>query len=169
MCGWILGRFCARSGKEVFMNIFRFTLAVLFVFFSATAMAACNVSATAVNFGSYDVFLTVPTDSTGAITVTCDEAPPPNVAAAIGQSPNSGSFNPRKLRSGSGTDLLSYNLYIDSARVSIWGDGTAGTSTVVRKVTKNKPEILTIYGRIQESQDVSAGLYSETLTATITW
>jgi spore coat protein U-like protein len=53
----------------------------------------------------------------------------------------------------------------------VWGDGTAGTATVVQpKVMRNKPPAaITIYGRIPAGQDVSAGAYGDTLTVTITW
>jgi len=131
--------------------------------------AACTVSTTALNFGSYDVFGPTPVDSTGTITVTCDESPPPTVTVAVGPSPNSGGFFPRQMKHLQRPDLLSYNLFTEAARSTVWGDGTQGTSMVSDKAHKNRPWVVTIYGRIPAGQDVSSGSYQEVITVTITW
>lgn len=133
------------------------------------ARAACHVSATPVAFGSYDVFSSVPLDSTGTISVSCDEVPPADVTVAIGPS-SAGGFLPRRMRSASG-GTLDYNLFTSPSMSTVWGDGTAGTSTVLlRNVKRNKPPVVsTIYGRVPARQDVAAGSYSDTLTVTITW
>jgi spore coat protein U-like protein len=120
-------------------------------------------------FSGYDVFLTVPNDSMGTITVTCDTVPPPDVTVQIGPSLASGGFNPRQMRHVSGSDLLNYNLFTDAGRSAIWGDGTGWTSIVKRRVPRNKPWVTTVYGRVPAGQNVSVGLYSETVTVTIIW
>lgn len=142
---------------------------ILFLLFLSAniASAACTVSTTPVSFGPYDVFSPSPADSTGTITFTCDANT--NVTTSIGQSPNSGGFNPRKMKLAGGTDLLNYNLYTDATYTSIWGDGTSGTATVTKRARRNEPMTLIVYGRIFPGQDVLAGSYSETLTVTITW
>ena len=154
------------------MKIVRLILIFLFLYLLLSVSiisASCIISTTPVNFGSYDVFSASPTDATGLITITCNETPSPYAPVSIGPSPNSGGFNPRKMKLTSGTDLLNYNLYTDAARTSIWGDGTSGTVSVWRKFLKNKPENLTVYGRIPPGQDVSAGTYTDTLTVTLIW
>jgi spore coat protein U-like protein len=136
----------------------------------APVYAACTVTTTGVSFGTYDVFNPISLNSTGSITVGCDEAPPPNVTVSIGASPNSGGYVPRKMKHTILTDTLSYNLYIDTTGTSIWGDGTGGTSTVIlSKVKKNKPVTTTIYGIIPPSQNVTIGSYDDLLTVTIIW
>lgn len=149
------------------MKVLSAAVALVVLFAACEALATCNVTTTNISFGVYDVFSPTPLDSTGIISLTCDEAPPPDVVVAIGQSPNSGVFNPRQMRSA--TDLMDYNVYTDPARTAIWGDGTAGTSTVTQKVTKNKARLLTVYGRIPPAQDLAVGTYSDTLTVTINW
>ena len=131
--------------------------------------AVCNVSATPVNFGTYDVFSPTPVYASGAITVQCDETPPPRVTVAIGPSPFSGGFDPRMMRHSTGPDLLNYNLYTDRNRTATWGDGSGNTSTGTRRVNRNRPRVFTVYGSIPPLQDVSAGNYTDTLTVTITW
>lgn len=148
---------------------FRSIFFILSLLFTHEAWAACNVAATNINFGTYDVFSHVPKDSTGSISVDCDEAPPPVVVIRIGPSFGSGGFKPRQMRHTTRPDRLSYNLFIDSSMSVIWGDGTQGTTIVSNKVHKNKPWITSYYGRIPAGQDVSAGTYSETLSVTITW
>lgn len=134
------------------------------------AYAACNVSATGISFGSYDVFSNIPVVSTGSITITCDPGQPPDVVVSIGPSPNSGGFSPRKIRHSSLQEYLSYNLFTDPSMTVVWGNGTAGTSTVtLPKVTPNKPRTVTFYGKLPAGQDVYSGAYSDTLTVTIMW
>lgn len=147
------------------MTLVALTISCLFL--AEAKGAVCNLTTTGVNFGAYDVFSTSPTDSTGSVTILCDATT--TVATSIGQSPNSGGFNPRRMKHSSLGDLMIYNLYTDGSRTIIWGDGTGGTSTVTRKAIKNKPLDLTVYGRIPPGQDVSGGLYGETLVVTIVW
>jgi spore coat protein U-like protein len=147
----------------------KFLAALLCLLLAGEAGAACSVSATGVNFGAYDVFVTTPLDSTGTVTVTCDQAPPPDIVVAIGPSGTSGGFIPRQMRSTSSPDRLNYNLFVNAGRSTVWGDGAAGTSTVfLKNVKKNRPVVTTIYGRIPPGQDVSVGSYSDSLTVTIT-
>jgi spore coat protein U-like protein len=143
--------------------------AMLFLLIGIPAHAACLVSATGVNFGAYDVFAAAPRDTTGSVTVTCDQRNRIDVTVAIGASPTSGGFNPRQMRYTSGTDRLNYNLYTSSSMSTVWGNGSAGTSTVLlQRVNRRRPVVTTIYGRIPAGQNVSVGSYAETLTVTIT-
>ncbi len=134
------------------------------------ADAACNVSATGVNFGNYDVFATAPLDSTGTVTVTCDDVPPASPVVAIGPGA-AGTFLPRRMRHASLPEMLNYNVFTSPSMSAVWGDGTGGTATVAAgRVPRNRPpRPLTIYGRIPAGQNVSAGTYSDTLVVTITW
>lgn len=138
-------------------------------FFSGPVFAACNVSSTPVTFGDYDTFSPAPLETTGSITVDCDETPPPNVTISIGPSPNSGGFNPRKLKLIGGSDLLEYNLFTRKSHTRIWGDGSGDTYTERGNVNKNKAWVSTVFARILPGQNVSSGPYNETLTVTITW
>jgi len=147
----------------------RFLAVLLCLLLAGEAGAACTVSATGVNFGAYDVFVAAPLDSTGTVTVTCDQAPPIDVVIAIGPSGTSGGFIARQMRSASSPDRLDYNLFTNAGRSTVWGDGAAGTSTVfLKNVKKNRPAVTTIYGRIPAGQNVSVGSYSDSLTVTIT-
>ena len=142
-------------------------LAVLLVTpFLAVAVPNCDISTTGVSFGTYNVFSATPLDSTGSVSYKCTgNAANITIALDRGGAP---SFNPRQMLKG--TEALNYNLYRDAARTTIWGDGTGGTSVYS---DPNPPNGLTtpvtIYGRIPAGQDVSAGTYTNTVTATITF
>jgi len=142
---------------------------LLFLFLGNAAHAACRVTTTGVNFGAYDVFAAVPRDTAGTVTVACDQNPPTDVTVAIGPSPTSGGFRPRQMRHASQADRMNYNLFAAPSMVTVWGDGSAGTSTVLlRKVNRNRPVTTTIYGRIPPGQNVSVGAYLDAVTVTIT-
>lgn len=129
-----------------------------------TAMAACTISTTSVNFGTYNVFSTTPLDSTGSVTYTC-ESKDKNIVVTLDRG-GAPTFNPRQMSKGS--EKLNYNLYLNAARTTIWGDGTGGTSTHTDKnPTPFQAITVTIYGRVPASQDVTAGSYSNTVVATI--
>ncbi len=144
---------------------------IFFILLTLTgqATAACNISTLPINFGNYDIFSTVPLDSTTTIAVSCDQQPPHRVDLAIGPSTYSGGFTPRQMKHLSGTDLLDYNLYTKANRTTIWGDGSSTTSTLNKKVNRNKMWNAVVYGRIPALQDISAGQYNDTLLVTITF
>ena len=131
----------------------------------SAAQAACTITTTAVSFGSYNVFSASADDGTGQITYRCTSPRPPVVTIQLdkGASP---SFSPRQMRKGAET--LNYNLYLDSTRSTIWGDGTGGTQVYSRASPPLNQNInLSVFGRIPAGQDVSAGTYSATVTGTI--
>mgnify|MGYP001587564072 CR=1 FL=1 len=133
------------------------------------AHAACRVTTTGLNFGAYDVFSATPRDTAGTVTVACDRNPPTDVTVSIGPSPTSGGFQPRRMRHATLPDRLDYNLFTAPSMGTVWGDGSAGTSTAfLRKVNRNRPVTATIYGRIPPGQNVSVGAYTDMLTVTIT-
>ncbi len=131
------------------------------------AHAACTISTTAVSFGGYDVFSPSALDAQGQISVTCSLIVLGfTVTLDRGGAP---SFSPRQLKQG--TEPLNYNLYLDSARTIIWGDGTAGTQVFTRSgvIVLAQTFLLPVYGRIPPNQDVTVGLYTNTVVATVSF
>jgi spore coat protein U-like protein len=125
---------------------------------------ACTISATSVNFGSYNVFNGSDTDSTGTVTYRCNGSAH-NITIGLTQGA-SASFNQRQMQKGA--EALTYNLFLDAARSTIWGDGTSGTSVYSIGNPPNNTNVnLTVYGRVTAGQDVSAGTFSDTVTAVI--
>ena len=135
-------------------------------------LAECSASTSGVSFGTYDVFSPAPLDGNGAISVNCTGL----VASVLVSydlllSPGgSGSYLSRTLANGS--SQLAYNLYTDSARTGIWGDGGSGTSKVsdgyllgLFTVAKDYP----VYGRIPALQNAATGSYADTIIVTVNY
>jgi spore coat protein U-like protein len=66
-----------------------------------------------------------------------------------------------------GQETLNYNLYLDPGGSQIWGDGTSGTQKFSATTSNNQTLNLPIFGRMPAGQDVSVGIYSDTIIATI--
>jgi spore coat protein U-like protein len=145
----------------------RIILCVAFLGYAGIAWSQeCKVTASTVSFGNYDTFSGAPLDATGEVNVTCDAADPFTVKLDQGEN-SGGSFNPRVLGGAAGENIQ-YNLYVNSARQEIWGDGTG--RTFVNTGTSNGSEIpLTVYGRIPARQNVPVGSYSDTIKVIVEW
>ena len=99
----------------------------------------------------------------GELIVTCDE--PGRFSVAL--SPGLGSFRLRKMQGTDGS-FLKYNLYVDSARRRIWGDGvSAGTQTIRGESDGRRPLIIPVYGVVPPQQSVLTGAYSDNLLVTV--
>lgn len=132
------------------------------------AVSSCTVSASGVSFGIYDPTIATATLSSGTIEADCA------VTGATGHNPltislsagNSGNFGSRTMVSG--TDMLSYNLFIDAAYTQIWGDGTGVSLANTVYVTPGKPSItVTVYGMMPALQGNAAGNFTDTITVTV--
>jgi spore coat protein U-like protein len=131
---------------------------------SALVATGCTIVAAPLAFGTYDPNSGSPNDATTTVTVLCTVGTPYNVG--LNQGGGTGAtVATRKMNNG--TDNLNYTLYKDSGRTTVWGN-TVNTDTVSGTYTALQAP-LTVYGRIPASQAVSAGIYGDTVTATITY
>lgn len=132
--------------------------------------AACTVSSSGVAFGTYNPFSSTPTDATGSVVLTCT-AGAGSGAYAVSLSVGGGaSYAARRMASGS--NLMAYQVFTNAARSTVWGDGTAGTSTAT--AGDNRPNVggsttLTVYGRVPAQLPVAPGGYTDTLTVTVVY
>jgi spore coat protein U-like protein len=122
--------------------------------------ANCSLSVIGLSFGSYDVFGALPLEITGSVTVTCNEATPYTITL----SPGAGSYSGRSMPGTSGA--LTYNLYLDPGRTTVWGDGSAGTGIISDTGTSGT---YTVYGRISAGQNAFIGNYSDSIIVTLTY
>lgn len=132
----------------------------------ATISAACLVSATTLNFGTYNPASVTALTGTSTVSVNCTSGTPYTTALNVGS--GGGTFATRTLLSGS--DTLNFNLYRDSAYSQIWGDGSTSTYTVAGTgsglLTANT---ITVYGQIPISQDKPVGSYTSLITVTVSY
>jgi len=159
-----IGDWGSRKGRAAVVRVALWTLATLWMGTVPAEAAQCSFSTSSVNFGTYNVFTSGPNDTVGTIRFECNGGAK-HVVVAI-TSGTAGSFAPRSL--GGGLDRLSYNLYQNASRTSIWGDGSAGSQPYYVGDPPNKQEqTLTIYARIPAAQDVRAGSYSDSVTVVV--
>lgn len=137
----------------------------------AHGAASCTVTSSGVVLGNYTFNQIGPSDATGNIRVSCAQVGVSNLffSYAIWLSTGiSGSYALRQMDSGA--NRLSYNLYSTPAYGAIWGDGSAGTSTVSDSYTLTLLTTVrdyTVYGRIPAGQNTRAGSYTDTITVTV--
>jgi spore coat protein U-like protein len=137
-------------------------LFVLVLTVPAARSANCTVSTSGLNFGTYDVFSSLNDDITATITVNCTKSKAYSIALSSG----SGSFASRTMTGTLG--VLTYNLFLNSTHLTIWGDGSSGTATF--SGTGTGANVGTpVYGRIPARQNVRVGSYSDVITITVSF
>jgi spore coat protein U-like protein len=137
------------------------SLACLLAVAAPTAHSTgCSVGTVGLNFGNYDVFSTLDNEITGTINVTCQIS----TSYSISLSSGTGTYASRTMMSAG--NLLSYNLYLDPTRLTIWGDGSAGTGTVNSTGITGSS---TVYGRIPARQNAVVGIYADVVIVTVTF
>jgi spore coat protein U domain-containing protein, fimbrial subunit CupE1/2/3/6 len=120
----------------------------------------CTLGVQGVTFGSYDTLSAQNTDSAGGVSVSCDSSDTFTIALSSGH----GTMLSRQMQSGAYS--MAYNLYTDSLRSIIWGDGTSGTTLVSTTGTSATYEV---YGRIPAAQNLPAGSYNDSIIVTLTF
>ncbi|MDQ7968211.1 MAG: spore coat U domain-containing protein [Oxalicibacterium faecigallinarum] len=136
---------------------------------TATILSSCTVAGTTLNFGSNidPIAASVPLDSTSTLTVTCSNTTPYTVALSAGSNAGGATnFTSRAIKNGSST--LGYQLYTDSSRTTVWGNGTSSSSTVPGTGSGSN-QTLSIYGRLPSLTGAVPGNYTDTVTVTITY
>lgn len=132
----------------------------------------CSVATTPVAFGSYVTTSPTPKTANGNVAVTCSALVIFTASYAIRMAKgNSATYTPRFMNL-LGVHL-NYNLYTTAAFTSIWGDGTAGTSTisdsytalVIGPMTRN----YTVFGQVPALQPVGPGTYTDSVLVTVTY
>jgi len=128
---------------------------------TATVVSQCQVSATALDFGTVGLLL-ANTDGTSTLGVQCANG----IAYQVGLSNGLNATGTTRRMSGPG-GLVSYELYRNSTRTQRWGN-TLNTDTVIGSGTGGTQN-LTVYGRVPSQTTPSAGTYNDTITVTVTY
>lgn len=139
---------------------------------SSTVPANCTISTAPISYGNYDPIsanASTGADVTGSgtITYTCTSGTAATITLGQGSNSGTGSSDAspvRRLKDGS--NYLSYQLYQNTERTTVWGN-TGGTGLGTNG-TGNE-QTATVYGKINKGQNAAVGTYSDTVTATITY
>lgn len=138
---------------------------------SASVTANCIISTTAVAFGGYDPIVSNKSsalDGVGSVEVTCTNGADYTVGLGQGGNADTGSSEAAPLRrmSDGGSSFLSYALYSDSGRTTVWGNDAASD---VDGIGTGLEQSLDVYARVAQDQNVIEGSYSDTVVATVTF
>ena len=133
---------------------------------SATVVDSCSVSATALSFGNYNPLSASAVDTSGTISALCTIGTPFSISLNEGMGPGA-SVGGRKLSLGDGISI-DYAIYSDANRTTIWGDSTNGTS-VQTGVGNGASQDFSMYGRLPGAQLAAVGVYTDTITVTISY
>jgi spore coat protein U-like protein len=129
----------------------------------ASVTANCSIAAGALAFGPYDPVVTnasADLDVNSTITVACTKGSTGVVGLDNGVN---ASGTTRRMKAG--TNFLTYEMYNDSGRTTVWNASNTVSYTAASKASTG----LTLYGRVAAGQDVPVGSYSDTVVATITF
>ena len=132
---------------------------------TANVSKNCTITTAPVNFGAYDPVAanaTAPLDGIGTITVTCTKG----AAAKVGLNTGSNAQGTTRRMSGGAAAYLTYELYKDTARATVWGD-TVDTALDIPAAPNRNPRNFTVYGRVAAAQDATVGSYTDTVVATV--
>lgn len=134
----------------------------------ATVEPHCLVAVTDVSFGPSDG--TTVKLANGVISVTCQSGIQYSVALNGGLNPIP-SVPVRTLRMSGAQTYLGYELYKDSGRTTIWGDGTTyPAGTAVSSTSSDSPNNHAVYGKLDAfSTSVTLGGYSDIVDVTVTY
>jgi len=138
--------------------------------FTVTATVAnnCSISTAGISFGAYDPIVanaSAPLDAAGSVTIQCTKGATTTIGLSAGNNGANATGTTRAMKSGS--DYLSYEIYQDSGRASVWGNSGSALFTPAA-APSSAPRPFTTYGRVPAGQDVPAGAsYTDTVTATV--
>lgn len=130
---------------------------------SASVTGKCSTSGGTLAFGPYSPLSGSAVDVTGSLTVQCTRGTP-SVTITLDNGSNSAraSGGMSRAMSGGGS-YLPYEIYTSSAHTTVWN----ASNSVSYSSTSMAAKSISVYGHIPASEDVSAGSYSDSVTATV--
>lgn len=131
---------------------------------TATVTNNCTITTNPIAFGSYDPVVSQATanlDATGAVIIACTKGAVTTLGLDTGANVSAGT---RRLTSSG--NFMSYELYQDSSRSTVWGNSGADVYNSGTAPSKDG-RTFQVYGRISGGQDVPAGSYADTIVATV--
>ncbi|HEY4317589.1 MAG TPA: spore coat U domain-containing protein [Herbaspirillum sp.] len=129
---------------------------------SATVLSTCALTGGTIPFGNYT---SAQVDQTGTLSVLCTSGVPYSIALDAGAGTGA-TITARKM-TGSGGGTLNYSLFRETGRTSNWGN--TGTTDTVSSSGSGLLQTITVYGRIPAGQTPIVGVYTDTVTVTLTY
>lgn len=114
------------------------------------------VNPRALVFGAYNPLVSAPLEAQASVDVVCSGTGAGRAQLSL-LAGYSGRVHARALQSGRAT--LLYEVYQDAAHSVLWGDGTAGTSTLALTLRPGLNQRYYMHGRMPAYQNVLPGSY----------
>jgi spore coat protein U-like protein len=130
---------------------------------TATVVSTCTVTANNLNFGNRGL-LASNIDVSSTVTPRCSNTLPYTVVINGGLT-NAADPTLRKMVKGS--EQVTYGLYRDATRTQPWGS-TTGTNTAA-STGNGASQSISVFGRVPFQTTGSPGVYSDTVTVTVTF
>ncbi|MFZ6872203.1 spore coat U domain-containing protein [Undibacterium sp. Di27W] len=153
----LLTALCLCTSVNSFATTSTGTLAV-----SSTVLSACAVTGASLAFGTY---ASSQIDNSASISITCTNGTAYNIGLDAGG--GSGATTAVRKMTGSIAGTLNYSLYKDAGRSVVWGN-SIGTDTATGTGT-GAAQSVSVYGRVPSGQLAGVGVYSDTVTITLTY
>jgi spore coat protein U-like protein len=154
---------------------FRAGMAMVLSMMADQALSACGIATAPVNlsFGAYTP-ITFPgkvasanADSTGSVSISCSGLAQA-VSYALKLSAGRGNILARSMGGTGGGADMTYNLYTNASRTTVWGDGASGASFAGSIAPTDGPVTHTFYGRVPAGQSaLRAGTFTDQLVITL--
>ena len=131
----------------------------------AAVPAKCTITTAGITFGDYDPVVanaSANLDGSGTVSIACTKGSTASIGLNLGAN---ASGSTRQMTDGS-TGYLTYELFSDASRSTVWGNAAGSWVTPVAAPSK-AARAFTVYGRIAANQDVPAGSYTDTVVATV--
>jgi spore coat protein U-like protein len=130
------------------------------------ATTSCSAfSSSGIIFSAYDTVGKAAVDGTGTITFTCMGTGTDTLNVIINGG-SAGVCSPRQMKNGSLS--LAYNIYRESARTSIWCDGSQRFDVPMDYSTgATQTKTVTVNGRVTSGQNPTYATYTDTLNISL--
>ena len=132
---------------------------------SLTIEEECTMATNNLDFGTTGI---IDEDmlTSATLTIECTSESPYAIALDEGDNPSAADdVDTRRLESAAG-HFINYQLYSDAGRTTVWGK-TIGDDTIDSVSAAGADEVFTVYARVPSHQNVPAGEYADTVTATV--
>ncbi len=129
---------------------------------NATVLGVCTIDPATLAFGNYDPTV-ANTDASATITVHCTSGSSYWIGLGLG----SHASGAARRMAGGAAEFLTYELYRDAGRSTIWDNAAVAPSTANNAAPGYSDYTATVYGRVAGGQTVSTGNYTDSVTMTV--
>ena len=137
---------------------------------TATVSSNCNISTTALNFGTAGS-LNAAISTAGTVSVQCTNTTPYSLGISNG---NNVSGSQRRMRLGATTNYINYNLYTDGGYTSNWATSSSATTcsggagTCILGTGTGATQTIPVYALVPVQTTPAQGTYTDTDIVTVT-